>query len=126
MEIWTPWETSRHARELIGPRTTQHEPVPEEDPPTLTDTWIGPLTCVRVVRRSRPDMCAFPHVWEAIEAFLDCSPSCTLTQAAVFGSMRLLRGISARSEGMGTMDAFYKQAQFSAWRTRNESSGAGG
>ncbi|KUG02323.1 hypothetical protein AM587_10007422 [Phytophthora nicotianae] len=58
-------------------------------------------------------MCAFPHVWEAIEAFLDCSPSCTLTQAAAFGSMRLLRGISARSEGMGTMDAFYKQAQFS-------------
>eukprot|EP00644_Phytophthora_capsici_P006565 jgi/Phyca11/535447/estExt2_fgenesh1_pg.C_PHYCAscaffold_360034 len=122
MEIWTPWETSRHAREFMGPpelETNQEEiqiPPPEEleeDFQGFGGTWIGPLACVRVVRRSRPDMSALPHVWEAIEAFLDCSPSCTMTQAAAFGSMRLLRGISARSAGMAALDPFYKQAQFS-------------
>ncbi|KAF1787243.1 Ankyrin repeat-containing domain [Phytophthora cactorum] len=113
MEIWAPWETSRHAREFIGPRTNRQDPIPDDEPQVLTGTWIGPLTCLRVVRHSRLDMAALPHVWETIEAFLDCSPSCTLTQAAAFGSMRLLRGISARSGGMVTLDAFYKQAQFS-------------
>ncbi|KAE8898523.1 hypothetical protein PF006_g27383 [Phytophthora fragariae] len=122
MEIWAPWETSRHARALLGPArphtvVTQQdqEPPPDEDEEVQGrgGTWIGPLACVRVVRRSRPDMAALPHVWEAVEAFLDCSPSCTLTRAAAFGSMRLLRGISARSGGMVTLDAFYKQAQFS-------------
>ncbi|RLN55357.1 hypothetical protein BBP00_00008528 [Phytophthora kernoviae] len=123
MEIWAPWETSVHARELIGPNiedipvgNDQHpaqEPPTDDPEPDYGGTWLGPLTCVRVVRRSRPDMSALPHVWEAVEAFLDCSPNCSLTQAAAFGSMRLLRGISARSGAMTTLDPFYKQAQFS-------------
>ncbi|KAG7379294.1 hypothetical protein PHYPSEUDO_008748 [Phytophthora pseudosyringae] len=124
MEIWAPWETSRHARTIIGTDEQQQQravpPAPVEDAHDANDandalggTWIGPLACVRVVRRSRPDMAAFPHVWEAVEAFLDCSPSCSLAQAAAFGSMRLLRGISARSGAMAALDAFYKQAQFS-------------
>ncbi|KAL4117293.1 hypothetical protein PRIC2_011285 [Phytophthora ramorum] len=110
MEIWTPWDTSRHAPELVAP-VAPTQPIDDEF--HAGGTWIGPLTCVRVVRRSRPHMSALPHVWEAVEAFLDCSPSCSLTQAAAFGSMRLLRGISARSGAMVTLDAFYKQAQFS-------------
>ncbi|KAG6624025.1 uncharacterized protein IUM83_02135 [Phytophthora cinnamomi] len=150
MEIWAPWETSRHARAFMGPALQQQEQtqqdqealgleeqVQEEEEEVeilqeeeeiveeengeedeeedgefrpLGGTWLGPLACVRVVRRSHPDMAALPHVWEAVEAFLDCSPSCTLTRAAAFGSMRLLRGISG---GMGALDAFYKQAQFS-------------
>ncbi|KAF4316167.1 hypothetical protein BBO99_00008339 [Phytophthora kernoviae] len=123
MEIWAPWETSVHARELIGPNiedipvgNDQHpaqEPPTDDPEPDYGGTWLGPLACVRVVRRSRPDMSALPHVWEAVEAFLDCSPNCSLTQAAAFGSMRLLRGISARSGAMTTLDPFYKQAQFS-------------
>ncbi|RLN72003.1 hypothetical protein BBJ28_00007407 [Nothophytophthora sp. Chile5] len=121
MEIWTPWETSARARTLFGTAVTT--PLPEtptelapENPteaPEMGGTWLGPLTCVRVVRRSRPDMASFPHVWESIEAFLDSSPTCSMTQAAAFGSMRLLRAISARSGGMITVDPFYKQAQFS-------------
>ncbi|KAG7387108.1 hypothetical protein PHYBOEH_008366 [Phytophthora boehmeriae] len=123
MEIWSPWETSVHARERLGANVggipVENDPIPAPEPPIeapeppFRGSWIGPLTCVRVVRRSRPDMSALPHVWEAVGAFLDCSPSCSLTQAAAFGSMRLLRGISARSAAMAALDPFYKQAQFS-------------